>query len=40
MSTVFHPRRFSAGTHSRFWLIVEGVIAFLLGLLVWAQPIG
>lgn len=39
MATVLDPRHFQPTAHHRLWLIIEGLIAFVLAAL-WAQPIG
>jgi hypothetical protein len=38
MAIAFHRREDHAGTHHRLWLVITGVIVFLLAAL-WTQPI-
>jgi hypothetical protein len=38
MAIAFHRNRCHSGLHHRLWLIVTGVLAFLLAAL-WTQPI-
>jgi len=39
MGTIFDPRHLNIGVHSRFWLIVATLLAFLMAAL-WARPVG